>query len=170
MSKRFRRRPLAALFAVALLVIGVLGVYRMGWREGYGLGWMQAQPQEEAPAPSTPWGPRMYNRGWPMHGIRRPVAGGHLGRLLAFGVGLLFFGTLVKFLMFGAWHMRRHWKKGAPPHGPWGPHGPWNHKAWKHGPHPWGWGCAPWDDDEDKSDEAETDEQVAKVQPEPDAA
>jgi hypothetical protein len=154
--------------AVALLFAGVLGVYRMGWREGYGTAWMQAQPrEEEAPAPSMPWGPRA---GWrrPIYGSRWPMHGGHLGRMLALGIGLFFLAALAKLVIFGAWHVhgpRRPGKPGAPPHAPW-PHAPWGHKSWRHGP----WHCGPWHDEEETSEDAETDEHVAKVQPEPDAA
>ena len=172
--KRFR--PLTTLFAVALLLVGVLGVYRLGWREGYGQGAQgasQAQPSpDEAPAPYAPWGRPVYRGYW-------LARGGHLGWLLSLGLilllGALFVKTLfLKTLRFAGWHMHKARHGGPNPKG--GPHPPWQHGAhapWGHGP--WGngpWHRGPWCDcvpkEPDDQDRA-TDEQVAKVQPEPQA-
>jgi len=172
------RRPLATLFAVALLVIGVMGVYRMGWREGYGEAWVQAQPREdEQRAPWTPWGRSLYGV-WG----RPRIYGGHLGRLLSLGLVLLVGAIVVKGLIFRglmskAWHLHtagRHGTSGKGD-GPWG-HGPWKcgpHGLWPHGPHPHApWGAHPCGWDKDAPDDAESPaqgEQFAKVKPDPDA-
>ena len=155
-----RMRPFATLLAVALLIAGVAGVYRMGWRQGYGQAWMWAQPREdEAPAPSgapfAPWGPRAWGGG-PLYRGYYPVHRGHLGRLGSLLLVMLGGVLVLKAVRHRAWHAHHAARGGAPPHAPWR-HGPWPHKAW---------GCSP----QDKADDAETppaDEQVAKVKPEP---
>jgi hypothetical protein len=165
------------LFALALVFIGVMGVYRMGVREGYGQAWMQtqAQPREdETPAPSAApygapfglWGRPFYRGYWPMH--RGPRLFGHLGRLFSFMLSLLLIGAIAKALMFKAWRLHRAGANGKPPKGGAHPHAHWGHGPWGRGP----WGHGPpccWGADEDGEDEPDTDEQVAKVQGEPDA-
>jgi hypothetical protein len=176
---------LATVLAIALLFVGVLGVYRMGVREGYAQGWWQAETREEAaPAPDGapyPWGPRARWDG-PVYG-HRTLRGGHLGRLLALGLGLLLLLALVKAVLFKAWHAHgAHGKAGGwrkPAHVPWG-HGPWSHgpRGRSHGPcGPWGWDeSAEGDGGEDEGGdgeppaEAPKDEQFGKVPSEPDAA
>ena len=173
--KVHRRRPLATVLAIALLVVGVLGVYRMGVREGYAQGWLQAEMQEEeAPggAPYAPWGP--WTRwGLPVYG-RQVMRGGYLGRLFVLGLGLLLLLALVtavlfKAFLFKAWHVHgAHGKAGRwprPPHAPWG-HGPWGR-----GHTPWGpWGCEEDEGGKDEASEAPKDEQYGKAPSEPDAA
>jgi hypothetical protein len=162
--------------AIALLFVGVLGVYRMGLREGYAQGWLQAGAQEEAaPSPDGApylWGPRTQ---WGAQAYgHRIMRGGHLGRFMVLGLGVLLLLALVKAVLFKAflckaWHVHGacgkagSWRK--PPHAPWG-HGPWDRA---HGP--WGrWGCHEDGDGEDKASEAPKDEQYGKAPSEPDAA
>jgi len=133
---------------------------------------MSAQPgEDEAPAPNAapfmPWGRTLYRGYYPVH---RGLVG-RLGSLLLVLLGL---GIVFKALRHRAWYAH-HAAQGGTPHPPRPPHaswrhGPWPHTPWPHGPYPHAsWGCDP----ETETDDAErppSDEQVAKVKPEPDAS
>ena len=166
-------RALAALIAIALIFAGLWGAYRVGWQEGYRLGWLVERSQTGESSPAEPYGARPGIHG-PFAGPRvrgmayaRPLS--CLRPLFAFLLLALFLSVLAKVLGFWAWRRgwgpagadwHKHWAHG--PHGPYGPHGP-------HGPHgpmpPWCWG-----EGESAGDESDTEEpveeQVGKVKPE----
>jgi hypothetical protein len=164
-KKRYRRRLWAGLLAVLLLLVGVSGAFRAGVHLGYHWGAMPAPNSEEAApqAPGPRWGPPMLGGRWHPYGgyWGRPTRGGFLGRFLSLLLVLLGVGALLKVFRHKAWHLHR--AHGPHPHGPWS-HGPWGHGPWD-GPHP----CGGEPQKTGDSDTAPADEQVAKVQPEPDA-
>ena len=164
---KHRRRLWGALLSVVVLLVALSGAFRMGMWQGYRWGAMQA-PSEGDGAPA-PWGPgsrwgSMPHGAWgrggrwvgPMHGgyWGRPMRGGILGRFFPLLFVLLGLGALLKIFRFKAYHMHRAHK--------FGPHGTWGHGPSCCGGHP---------EKDEASDNAEapTEEQVAKVQPEPDA-
>ena len=149
------------LLAVVLLFVGMSGAFRMGAWQGYRWGAKQATSGEDARpfvpwGPGSRWGPPMYGSHW-----GRPMRGGHLGRFGSLLLVLLGLGALMKVFRYKAWHMHR--AHGAHPHAPWG-HGPHPHAPWGGGP------CCRGQKTSGDSETPPTDEQVAKVQPEPDAA
>jgi hypothetical protein len=159
---------LATVLAIALLVVGVLGVYRMGLREGYAQGWLQAEMQAQDAPDGTSYAPWGLGTRWGLPVYGRPVQrGGYLGHLFVLGLGMLLLLALVtavlfKAFLFKAWHAHGargkagRWHK--PPHAPWG-HGPW-------GP----WGCEENEGGKDEASEAPKDQQFGKAPSEPDAA
>ena len=173
MRKRFGMRALFALIAIGLLMGSMGGAFRVGMWQGYQVGRATA-PGEEGDAPD--WGPYWAPYGRPFGYGRMPY--GHFGGsrpfgllrpVLTFVLMVFLFGLAAK--AFGFWAWKRAWKKtgkdwrrawacGYPLHGHW--HGP-PHAP--HGPTP-PWGCA----DAESSDEETTEEQVAKVKPDADAA
>jgi hypothetical protein len=159
-KKRTRRRLWTALFAVVLLLVGVSSAFRAGVHVGYRWSDFQAEDGEDV-APQRPgsrWVPPIYGGRWPMYGgyWGRPMRGGFLGRFLSLLLVLLGVGALLRAFRYKAWHM--HQAHGPHPHGPWS-HGPWG------GRYPCGYEPHKSGD----SDTAPADEQVAKVQPDPDA-
>ena len=185
MDKRHSgRRALAAAIAIALLLAGLWGAYRVGWREGYRLGWLVERSGEGEGASVEPYDYRSGTR-WPFAGPR--VGGwtryrglGHLNclrPLFTFLLLALVLSAIARFFGFWAWRRGwwpagkgwyKHgphgsWPHGHPPHGPCRPHGP-------RGPMPpWCWGEEEAADqasaDQEPADERSGEEQVGKVRP-----
>jgi hypothetical protein len=147
-KKRYRRGFWAALLAAVLLFVGVSSAFRTGLHVGYRWGFWQSQDGEEV----GPQGPPIYSGRWPVYRgyWGWPRRGGFLGRLLALLLVLLGIRALFGAFRHKAWHMHR--AHGPHPRGPWGSRSPCGHGPAK----------------PDDADESPTDEQVAKVQPEPD--
>jgi hypothetical protein len=185
-------RALAAVVAMALLFAGLWGAYRVGWQEGYRLGWLversgegkvsPAEPHDVDPGFHMPFaGPRA---GAPRLGSRARY--GSLGPLsclrplFTFLLLALAFSLMAK--LFGFWAWRRGWGpagKGWHRHGPCGPwphgHHPQGSPCGPHGPHgphgprgpmpPWCWGEEDAGEKE-PADQRSGEEQVGKVKPE----
>jgi hypothetical protein len=105
-----------ALIIFALLVVGGLAVYRVGWAEGYKMAQLVVGGEEGVIASYAP-----YRFGFP-------------GVFLTLGVILLLFVVVGKFLRFWAWkasggpwmadwskpeRWARHWHHHRPPMPPW---------------------------------------------------
>jgi hypothetical protein len=133
---RFLVVSLAALITVALVVVGGLAIYRIGWSEGFKASQLMGRTAEQVLPPSS---------------------FGYPGLLLTLAVIFVLLIVVGRFLRFSAWRHGAAWGPWMMAGGPWRAQGegwarhpgprPFGQEAWagwhrRHGPMPpwcWGW-------------------------------
>lgn len=127
MKGKFVWKVFFILVVIAVLALGSVAIYRMGFTHGV---MTNISLPESGEYPMVPFKPRPL--GW--------HAGSRIGLLGLFPL-LCFGGFFFMLLMFGFGIMSR---KRA-----WSHYGPGSHPSnWKHHKPPWGPGCPPWEQDQ----------------------